>query len=136
MKRRPRRPGEPGRAAGDLRRRTALQKALAISRKIDRLQREPLDGPDEETDRAEELSEAAEKLIDVLAEYPDVFPNPPVPTDVAREHINALKEANAEVRKNQAELEALEKQREEAERQLDALLAEATSPKKKPSLPN
>ena len=112
------------------RRSEALARALALSRRIARLEAEKLDTPEEMTDRADELSDAADQLVAVFTEYPDVFPDPPIAPEQLRRHVAELREANARVRKEEAEAADLARRKADAERKLDAMLNELGSTKK------
>jgi hypothetical protein len=65
----------------------------------------------------------------LMAEYPDVFPNPPTPLDEVRAHAKELREA-------QAALEREEAESEEATRKLDVALHELTRSPEKPQKPS
>jgi hypothetical protein len=71
----------------------------------------------------------ADDYAALLAEYPDIFPAPPVPVDQVRAHAEELREAQAAV-----EREAQEG--EEARRKLGVARGELTRSPEKPQKPN
>jgi hypothetical protein len=115
----------PSRKARDAaeRRRIALERGLALGRKLARLEREQVT-PEEANDRADEIADVAAQYEALFKEYPDVFPDPPVSPDALREHVAELREATAEARDADKEAEEASKEVDEARRKLDAAINE------------
>jgi hypothetical protein len=86
------------------RKRFAIEKGLALTRKFTRLAEYEDETLEDKTDRADEIVEVAEQLAALFAEYPDVYPNPPVSVETVRENARKLKEANSVARREEQEL--------------------------------
>ena len=71
----------------------------------------------------------AEDYAELMAEYPDVFPAPPVAPDDVRAHAEELREA-------QAEVERLEEESKESAHEFAVALNELTRPPERPQKPN
>jgi hypothetical protein len=118
------------------RRRFAIEKGLALTRKLVRLSESEDTTPADKTDRADEIVEVSEQLAALFAEYPDVYPNPPVPVDTLRDHTRALKESNAIARRDEEALAEGSHKLEEAKRRLDVTLNEIARAPHKPGKPS
>lgn len=118
------------------RKRFAIEKGLALTRKFTRLAEYEDETLEDKTDRADEIVEVAEQLAALFAEYPDVYPNPPVSVETVRENARKLKEANSVARREEQELAEVSGKLEEAKRRLDATLNEIARPPQNPAKPS
>jgi hypothetical protein len=91
--------------------RIAKEKGAALVRRLE----------DMEKLSADEVVELAESLEALLVEYPDVYRDPPVPLELLREHVEGLRQAEAEVRKEQAEEDAVSRKLAETRRLQETL---------------
>jgi hypothetical protein len=116
------------------RRHFAIEKGLALTKKFTRLSEYVDETPEDKT--ADEIVEVAEQLAALFAEYPEVYPNPPVSVETVRANARALKESNSAARRQEQELAEVSGKQEEAKRRLDAALNEIARPPQNPGKPS
>jgi len=113
------------------RRRTAIAIGLRLGQRIDEIENTLASGDH----KAIMFEQLANEWVELLAEYPDIFPNPPISLETLRVHADELRRAADEAREAEAEYQEAQSRVVEAKRTLDATLNEIASPPK-PEKPN
>jgi hypothetical protein len=85
---------------------------------------------------ADQVAALADDFGALFAEYPDVYPKPPVSLDLLRAHAQGLRDADDAARQAQAEAEEATRRVDEARRTFDAALNEIVRPLAKPEKPS
>jgi hypothetical protein len=112
--------------------RAAIDAGLRLGRRIEEIETVVASGDH----KAMMMEQLADDWVALLAEYPDVFPNPPISIETLRAHAEELKRASEEARKAEAAHVEASARVAEAERAMNKTINEIAAPRRKPEKPS
>ncbi len=112
--------------------RAAIDAGLRLGRRIEEIENIVASGDH----KAMMMEQLANDWLALLAEYPDVFPDPPISIETLRLHAEELRRASEEARQAEAAHAEASARVAEAERVMNKAINEIAAPPRKPEKPS